>query len=249
MFAYDQGRRLDKPGLHARERLRLELPVNKIQTLTVYLKRYGYPGFWTLLRRGIARRSRAAAAVYDFDATMTLAQNGIPAARPIAFGEQSNWLGEKRSFVMIEELPRADALERLLPQWSEKQEDYALLRDKKQLIAEIAALAGRLHETGFYHRDFYLSHIFLSKDKSGRERLNLIDLQRVFRPLIYRRRWHVKDLAQLYYSARDYFSQTDIMRFLHSYLSCRRLKPEDKNLVRAIYRKARRIARHDRKKW
>ena len=248
VFAYDKGRRLDKPGLKARERLCLKLPADQGQNVTLYLKRYGGCGFWSLWRRWVVRRSRRAAAVYDFDAAMTLAQKGIPVARPIALGQQANWPGEKRSFVMIEELPHADALERLLPCRAEKQKEYHLLKNKKELINEIALLVQKLHRFGFYHRDLYLSHIFLSRDKNGRERLNLIDLQRVFEPLLNRRRWQIKDLAQLYYSARDYFSDTDIMRFLHRYLSCRRLSPADKNLTRAILGKARRIARHDRKK-
>ena len=247
VFSFGGGERLEKPGLGVRERIRFELPLEGDQKVTMYLKRYGYPGFGALVRRLLSRRSRAGAAVYDFDAALRLAEKGIAVPRPVAFGEQRNWLGEQRSFVMMEELPEADALERLLPQWAEKQKGYALLRDKKEMIRQVAELVGHLHRAGLYHRDLYLSHIFLSRDGFGGERLNLIDLQRVFRPLIRRRRWQVKDLAQLYYSARDYFSATDIIRFLRHYLNGKRLSAEDKRMVQAVQRKAKRIERHVKK--
>jgi len=248
VFAFGGGERLEKPGLGVRERIRFELLLDSDQKVVMYLKRYGYPGMGALIRRLLSRRSRAGAAVYDFGAALRLAEKGIAVPRPVAFGEQRNWLGEQRSFVMMEELPEADALERLLPEWAEKQKEYILLRDKKELIRQVADLVRHLHRADFYHRDLYLSHIFLSRDSLGAERLNLIDLQRVFRPLIRRRRWQVKDLAQLYYSARDYFSATDIMRFLCEYLGGKSLSAEDKRMVRAVYRKAKRIARHNSKR-
>lgn len=247
VFAFIGGAWLEKPGLGVRERIRFELPLDGEQKVVMYLKRYGYPGIFALIRRWLSRRSRAGSAVYDFDAAQRLAEKGTAVPRPVAYGEQKSWLGERRSFVMMEELPESDALERLLPKWAEKQGEYALLRDKKELIRQVAELVGHLHGAGFYHRDLYLSHIFLSRDNFGRERLNLIDLQRVFRPLIRRRRWQVKDLAQLYYSGRAYFSATDIMRFLYEYLGRKGLRSGDKRLVRAVYRKAKRIEGHVKK--
>ena len=55
-------------------------------------------------------------------------------------------LGEIRSFVMIEELPRADALERLLPQGKAAHQQYQMLVDKQLLVREIAQLVRRLHQ-------------------------------------------------------------------------------------------------------
>ena len=249
VFAYAKGRRLDKPGLGgSRERIRIELSGENHQHVAIYLKRYQNPGTVELIKRLLTRRSRLGAGCYDFASALLLAENGIPVARPIAYGQECRRLGEKRSFVMIEELPHADALERLLPRRQEAKKDYRLLRDKKALIKEIAALVRRLHGAGLFHRDLYLAHIFLSKDRAGRERLCLIDLQRVFRPVVGKGRWRVKDLGQLYYSARSYFSRADTMRFLYSYLQTDRLSSKDKSLARAVYRKAERIARHDEKR-
>ncbi len=248
VFAFTEGDRLDKPGLGKRERLRLELSDAAGKATVIYLKRFRREGAFNVLGRWLIRRSRASAAVFDFAATMQLAEKGIAVARPIAFGQEQGLLGEIRSFVMIEELPRADALERLLPQGKTAQQQYQMLRDKQLLIREIAQLVRRQHQANLFHRDLYLAHIFLSKDEADNERLNLIDLQRIFQPIFRRRRWQVKDLAQLNYSARQFFSRTDGIRFLRKYFQCSRLTDMQKKLARSVLNKTSRIARHDKKK-
>ena len=245
VFASQEGEHLTKPGLGTRERIRLELTDDTGQKVVLYLKRYGSHSTAALLKRRLIRRSQAAAAVFDFAAGLNLAEKGVPVARPIAYGQQSNWLGEKRSFVIFEELPNADALERMMPRLPEQQKQYKLLQDKNELVRQIARLIRRLHEQGFYHRDLYLSHIFLCRDRHDNERLCLIDLQRVFRPLIYSQRWRVKDLAQFYFSARDYFNETDMTNFFKAYFQSDVLSSEKILLIRAIHRKANRIAKHD----
>jgi len=244
VFRYEQGENLHKPGLGHRERFRIKLKGTGDQNVVIYLKRFGYPGIKYLVKQWIIRRSRYEAGIYDFLGAQKLAEKGVAVPRPIAYGQSSNWLGEKRSFAIIEELPGSDSLERLLPKWNQKKRGYALLRDKKELIRQTAHLVRQLHQSGYNHRDLYLSHIFLSRDGKGCERLNLIDLQRVFQPAILKRRWQVKDLAQLYYSSRDYFSYKDMMQFMHEYFDNDRLTNYQKRLIRSVCRKARQIERH-----
>ena len=244
VFRYERGENLHKPGLGHRERFRIKLKRSGDQHVIIYLKRFGYPGVKELVRRWIVRRSRDGAGIYDFLGAQRLAEKGVAVPRPVAYGQTCNWLGEKCSFAIIEALPASDSLERLLPNWKQKKGEYALLRDKKELIRQTAYLVRQLHQSGFNHRDLYLSHIFLSRDGKGCERLNLIDLQRVFQPVILKRRWQVKDLAQLYYSSRDYFSNKDMMQFMHEYFDNHRLTNYQKGLIRSVCRKARRIERH-----
>ena len=245
VFHYDQGQRLDKPGLIRRERFRLRLSDAQGDEAVIYLKRYGRPDLTQRIKRFL-RRDRQPTAGYDFSAALLLAEQGILVPRPVALGWDGSGLTERRSFVMIEQLPHADALERLLADKPHTQTDYALLRDRHELIGQLAQLVRKLHQTGFYHRDLYLAHIFLARPSTGCEQLCLIDLQRVFRPRLCRHRWRVKDLAQLYYSARQFFSNTDALRFLRQYCASERLTAREKRLARAIVRKTRRIARHDR---
>ena len=247
VFAFDRGESLDKPGLVRRERLRVTIPGHSSDEVVLYVKRYGRPSVGQLLKRWFARDSQATGA-YDFAAAMALGKVGIDVPRPIAVGWDGRGFSERRSYVIMEELPNAEALERLLPRWSQAKNECELLRDRKKLVEQLAALVRRLHGSGYCHRDLYLAHVFLSRDCDGVERLCLIDLHRVFHPALRRRRWRVKDLSQLYYSSRDYFTRAEIMRFLRGYLGCSRLSGEDKRFARAVYRKSLRIARHDHKK-
>ncbi|MBN1846687.1 MAG: hypothetical protein JW810_13460, partial [Sedimentisphaerales bacterium] len=223
-----------------RRRIRIELTDTEDLRVAVYLKSFGRVGRWRRWGRWLA--GRGAEGMQEFAMTMTLAEKGIPVARPIAFGQESRC---GRSYVMLEELPRADALERLLAPGHPGSRDYDVLADRNRLGREAAILVRRLHGAGWFHRDLYLSHLFLSRDDHGVERLNLIDLQRVFRPLWRRARWRVKDLAQLGYSAGPLVSRTDMLRFFLRYRQQCRLEPRDKRLARAIGRRMRRIARHD----
>ncbi|MCF7957614.1 MAG: hypothetical protein K9M57_04105 [Phycisphaerae bacterium] len=248
IFSYSQGERLHKAGLGVRERFRLKLKGPDGQGCTVYLKRFGRDRLKSLVKQWLSRRSMDAAGMYDFAAAVDLARAGVPVPRPIAYGQEIGPFGEKRSFAIIEELPNAEALERLMPQWAQVKGNYKLLANRRALIGQVAALARTMHDQGYYHRDFYLAHLFLCRDKFGQEKICLIDLQRVFKPIIARRRWQIKDLSQLYYSAKDYFSKTEMARFLRTYFDVAKLTPEHKLLIRAVVAKAKRIERHDRKK-
>ena len=248
VFAYQQGEKLVKPGLGRRERLRIELVSQTGRKSVIYLKRHAHPGVGERLMRWVKNGSRALAALYDFDASLALSQIGIPVARPLAWGGERHWLGGQRSFVMLEELPQADSLERLLPEWEKNKSRYHTLRNKKGLIEQIARQVRHMHDSGLFHRDLYLAHLFLSKDRLGQERICLIDLQRVFRPRFCRRRWQVKDLAQLMYSSLPFVNKSDKLRFLQSYFGSSKLNTAEKQLSKAIAEKCQRIARHDTKK-
>ena len=66
--------------------------------------------------------------------------------------------------------------------------------------------------------------------------------------MLLRRRFQVKDLAQLYYSAPGrVFSRTDRLRFYVGYTGRRRLTNEDKSFIRKVVRWAKRMARREAK--
>jgi len=247
VFKHSQGESLHKPGLGHRERLRIKLSTDEPgKDVVIYLKRFGNPGFGERIRQSIKRGSRDGAGVYDFSGAVRLAEIGVPVPRAVAYGQERGFLGGRRSFAILEELPGADALERILPNWDEMKNEYRMLGNKRELIKQLAGLVKRLHESGLCHRDLYLSHIFLGRDEDGKELLSLIDLNRVFQPVIVKRRWIVKDLAQLYFSSRGFFRKRDMVRFLHEYFGCDKLDKRQKRLVRSIVRKTRRMDRHAR---
>ena len=137
--------------------------------------------------------------------------------------------------------------------------DLAGYRDAEKLVraglpfadvlAPTADLAARLHGAGLHHRDLYLCHFFARPGEGAAPpELALIDAARV-RPLprFFARRWVVKDLAQFWYSTTK-LPVTDEQRhaWLARYAGQRGLA-NGASLRRAVERKARWIARHDRK--
>jgi hypothetical protein len=74
----------------------------------------------------------------------------------------------------------------------------------------------------------------------------LIDLARVFGPIVLRRRFQIKDIAQVYYSAPGkHFTKTDRLRFYKAYTGQSKLTKKDKIFIRKVINKAERMARHD----
>ena len=92
--------------------------------------------------------------------------------------------------------------------------------------------------------NFYCCHFFVREDAPGEFAIRLIDLQRVQHRRRFRRRWLVKDLAQLAYSApRDRITRTRRLAFLRRYLGIEKLRPRDKRLIRRVLAKQKRMER------
>jgi hypothetical protein len=74
----------------------------------------------------------------------------------------------------------------------------------------------------------------------------LIDLARAFKPMLFRERFRVKDIAQLHYSAPGkYFSRTDRLRFYLRYAGQNKLTAKDKAFIRKIMKKTKSMAQHN----
>ena len=79
---------------------------------------------------------------------------------------------------------------------------------------------------------------------AGEFDIRLIDLQRVQHRRRFRRRWLVKDLAQLAWSLpADCVGCTHRLAFLRHYLGVPRLRPCDKRLIREVFAKQQRMQR------
>jgi hypothetical protein len=117
------------------------------------------------------------------------------------------------------------------------------------LIVQVAGIARRFHAAGFNHRDFYCCHFLVKETSPGQFDIRLIDLQRVQQRRWLRRRWIVKDLAQLAsMSPDDRIGCREKILFLRTYLGMRKLRPQDKRLVRDVLWKLsliRRRTRHE----
>lgn len=118
--------------------------------------------------------------------------------------------------------------------------------NRKKLIGNIAELAGKMHVAKFAHQDFYLVHLFVKDDFQ----VLPIDLQRIIMGALFKKRWQVKDLGQLLFSAFDFVSRTDVLRFWKIYTDI--VDPglyRNKAFIKSVIGKAGRIrARSLRKK-
>ncbi len=244
VFSFRAGRDLTKNNL-ARFRSRLQFEISSAGSpTTVFLKRYDKPPVITQLKNWLAACRRLSCAYFDFEAANKLSAAGINTPSTIAYGEQWGMLFERRSFIITEKIPSAEALERRLPDCFKELVTSENLRLRRAFISRLASFIRKFHATGYRHRDLYFSHIFYSD--SGE--FYLIDLARAFRPTLFAERFRRKDVAQIHYSApAKYFSNTDRLRFYLGYAGRGKLTEKDKVFIRKIANKAKRIAQHDRK--
>jgi GT2 family glycosyltransferase/glycosyltransferase involved in cell wall biosynthesis len=175
---------------------------------------------------------------------------GVGTATPVAFAVRRRWGVEWEGLTVSADLAGCTSLEEFLqtrihPVGERSTGERAFLRE---LARELARIARSLHRRGVNHQDFYLGHFFVPAEQplEGEPRLFLVDLQRLARRLTVPRRYLVKDLGQLLYSADRFpqLSRTDKLRFLRFCLGERPLSPGAKRLARAVIAKARRIADH-----
>jgi heptose I phosphotransferase len=240
VFSYSAGKSLAKKNL-ATFRSRLQLETDSLGT-ALFLKRYNRPPALVQLMSWLSHRSRKSFGLAEFASANQLSAAGVNTPKTVAYGEQRGVFFEKRSFVITERIPNAESLERKLPAFFAAPATPEKLKLRRNFIARLAAFIRKFHQTNYRHRDLYFSHIFY--DDSGT--FYLIDLARAFKPLIWRERFRIKDIAQLYYSAPGaYFSGTDRLRFYLGYAQTDKVTGKDKSFIRKVVGKAQQMARRN----
>jgi hypothetical protein len=200
------------------------------------------------LRRWRCGPARRGTAWNEWRWLHSLAAAGVPAAEPIAYGEEvvAGW--ERRSAVVIAGVPGVS-----LERWCAARRE-PLSGSVRRALADLVAA---FHALSVAHRDLYLSHIFGDGLESEAPALRLIDLQRVVDSR-RRRRWIVKDLAALNYSTPAHAASPRArLRWLKRYLE--QCEPEgrepgarfgrrDRILMRRIVGRSELMRRHDLKR-
>ncbi len=120
---------------------------------------------------------------------------------------------------MTEDLANTVSLEDFCEDWIA---NPPALQLKRALIRKLADISRRMHRSGMNHRDYYLCHFLLdmSKGEPSADNLTLylIDLHRSQLRAETPRRWIIKDLSGLYFSALDIgLSERDLLRFIRVY--------------------------------
>jgi tRNA A-37 threonylcarbamoyl transferase component Bud32 len=215
VFAYQGGQLLSKPHLRQRERIRLSFRDAAGEPVELYLKRYGQQSLPRRLWRLLTGRGRTSRAQTELNNIRRVQACGVSTMQTLAAGEQSDHLGERRSYIIVSAVPGA-SLEKSFGDYLRRHSLDGPGVDN--FNAALMHLMRSLHSAGLVHRDLYACHIFLD-DSPGQARLHLIDLARVFAPVRWRLfRWRVKDLAQLRSSMPDEWVRRHWRGFLKEYL-------------------------------
>ena len=246
VFSFEAAKNLAKSNL-ASYRSRLQFEINSPEqesSTTVFMKRYDCPPVIVQLKNWLSHHNHRSEAFREFNAAYELNTRDINTPKVICYGEQRNALFETRSFIITEKIPDAESIERQLPDCFNGSVTTEKIKQRRNFVVQAATFIKKFHETNYRHRDLYFSHIFYGD--SGK--FYLIDLARVFRPFLLRKRFQIKDIAQVYYSAPGkYFSGIDRLRFYMTYTAQNKLRRTDKAFIRKVINKAEQMAKHDRK--
>jgi len=171
---------------------------------------------------------------------------GVPTMTVAAFGRRKRPLDPAReeSFLITEEIADAVNLEDFSKPWAADPPEFAL---RLAVTRSLADSASAMHRAGVNHRDCYLCHYLLpagTPRDAAAVTLRVIDLHRAQIRAEVPRRYHVKDLAGLMFSAFDSgLTRNDALRFLRRY--CRRPLREElaerRSFWRAVEAAARRL--------
>lgn len=223
-------------ALDDRENWWIDLPLDHACDLKrFYLKKHHVRTRYNWLQRC------ETAARIEAEAVRRLNDDGIPTMQVAAYGEQLHSDGRLDSFLLTENLENYLPLDDFLRQNFRVRRLHVSRRRSAKLVTlldQVADVAARFHQAGYNHRDLYCCHFFVKEIGEGEFDVRLIDLQRVQHRRRFRRRWIVKDLAQLAYSApRDRIKCTQKLAFLRRYLGVEKLRPCDKRLIREVLAK------------
>lgn len=153
----------------------------------------------------------------EWDAISKLAELNIDTMTPVAFGSQGLNPARLKSFIVTEELKDTIPLEDYCKPWNKQKPDFKTKNELLQILANVSRV---MHSSGMCHRDYYLCHFHLhpTRSQDGQLKVSLIDLHRALISKKLAKRWIVKDIAGLYFSAMDIgLSERDKYRFIRLY--------------------------------
>ena len=231
-----QGEVFRNPSGANRRTLRFEL-----QGRGYFLKLHWGVGWGEIFKNLLSLRLPVVGAANEWKAIRRLEALGVETMRLEALGREGWNPARQKSFVVTRELENTISLEDYCASWKHSSPDP---RRKRLLLERVARMTRQMHEHGLNHRDLYICHFLLQQPWDGREEnlhLYLIDLHRVQQHRRLPRRWRVKDVGSLYFSAMDIgLGRKDLLRFLRMYHDrpLRQVLEEQGDFLRAVERRA-----------
>lgn len=184
-----------------------------------FLKQHSGIGWGEIFKNLLQGRLPVLGAANEYHAVLALQALGVDTMSVGAYASQGINPAKIHSMIVTEDLVATISLEDYCADWATSPPPFAI---RVKLIRKLADSAGRMHRQGINHRDFYLCHFHLDPSTLGdtSPRCHLIDLHRAQIRARIPRRWQVKDLAGLYFSALDCgLTRRDLLRFVAHYSS------------------------------
>ncbi len=193
--------------------------------------------FWPI------RNTNSSPARLEWDNHLIMRRSGFDVPDPVAMGEtHANFSIPAESFLITREVP-GPSLDKVLVHGLPGQIGRRDQKLVQSVIRDLSGLVRRLHSAGFYHKDLYLQHLIV-KDDPRWGRPYMVDLQRVEQKFPPHRRWLIKDIAALHYSAPASFSKADRLRFLLQYLGKTRVDPLTRKWISEVQARVTRMKGH-----
>jgi len=210
-----------------------------------FLKLHSGIGWAEIVKNLLQGRLPVVGAANEYHAVRALEDIGVDTLSVAAYACAGRNPAARQSMIVTDDLVGTVSLEDYCARWAEVP-PAPLIR--MRLILKLADSARRMHKAGINHRDFYICHFHLDENSLTEAplRCHLIDLHRAQLRRHTPRRWQVKDLAGLYFSAMDCgLTQRDVLRFMHHYSDggLRRALGEDAGLWRRVARRATQLYR------
>ncbi|RLQ22129.1 lipopolysaccharide core heptose(I) kinase RfaP [Seongchinamella sediminis] len=215
-----------------------------------FLKLHSGTGWGEIFKNLLQGRLPVLGASNEFRAVQALEALGVDTMAVGAYASLGRNPATVQSLIVTEDLVGTVSLEDYCADWARRPPAFAV---RLRLLRKLADSAGRMHRAGINHRDFYLCHFHLDQSTLSQPspRCCVIDLHRAQIRRRTPRRWQVKDLAGLYFSAMDCgLQRRDLLRFMARYTEggLRVALGRDRALWQDVERRARRLYRreHDR---
>ena len=182
-----------------------------------FLKLHLGIGWGEILKNLLQARLPVLGAENEYRAVKALEALGVDTMSVAAYAREGSNPAAQRSMIVTDDLVGTISLEDYCADWAQNPPPW---RDKLRLLLKLADSSRRMHGAGINHRDYYICHFHLAPETlAEREpRCHMIDLHRAQMRAKTPRRWRVKDLAGLYFSAMDCgLSRRDLLRFVSRY--------------------------------
>ncbi len=201
----------------------------------IFVKRYAYRG-WKARLKGMFRGTLlgTSRARFEYEFLNEMRRRGLPAVRPVAYGERRRAGFLAACFLITEGEVGAKSLDvyaggRQGPRTEPPDE-------RRRFIETLAHLLRRMHRAGVMHGGLYWRNILVADAGDGERRFHIIDPDR--RGRLYHaevpRPGVVSDLADFVATSASFARRTDIIRFARAYLDKSRLDEAEKGLLREI---------------